>query len=538
MRQWPPGAARRRTTAWSQTAMDDVLAAETGLGQLVPSTVYRFVLGVDSEPVVMPRSELDSLADPMGVLLRQGRSPLTVNDLLVEVDAAGEIPLQRSYLAGEAGQIAPAEAGSLQRDLRFVITRARAADVDLLISTSAVADQHTTFLQVAGWDEAAGRFNYYMRIDQSWVWTGDSYSALAPESRGQGCFDSHVNGGLVMKELKQPWINWQSMNATILLAADDPLRENPLYKSLTGAEDLELTVRRGVSRWTAARLKHVVTPEGRINNLDRLLRQLCTSTTVNLASSVTASRAVADDPAEPLTLPLGFWLNVESLLDDLGIPASFVPPSVPGQLYLDSLVHYDFALVEGEFRQPGDTFFAFVVPEAAFEDIEVVNQMVRRDMITAHFVASVLMVDFPNPVFSPARSKLLTYMPTTAALNPAGGGMSQLIAHAIAQAADGLPADSPEAQFLDNWRFADSDWRGVFAARIEDYLSAVTARVSTTEGFDDYVRLAESRRREFKRMRLNEFALTLPLTNIPPDAPLLQMNQDGTIGEKPIPSDT
>jgi hypothetical protein len=252
--------------------MERVLAAEAGLGRLTPSTVHRFVMGVDSEPVVMSPAELDRLGDPMGLLLRQGRMPLTLDDLLAEVDAAGSSPLQRSYLAGEAGQISPADAGSLQRDLRFVITRARAADVHLLISTSAVAAQHTTFLQVVGWDEAAGRFNYYMRIGQSWVWAGDSYTALAAESRGQGCFDSHVNGSLVIKELKQPWINWQSMNATIVLAADDPLRNNPLYMSLSGAEDLELTVRRGVSRWTAERLKRGVTPDGQLSNLDHLLR--------------------------------------------------------------------------------------------------------------------------------------------------------------------------------------------------------------------------------------------------------------------------
>jgi hypothetical protein len=514
--------------------MEDVIAAEACLGQLTSSRIYRFVMGVDSEPVVMPQAELDSLADPMGTLLRQGRFPLTVGDLLAEVDAAGALPLQRSYLVSEAGQIPPdeAEAGGLQRDLRFAITRARAADVDLLVSTSARGNPATTFLQVAAWDETAGLFNYYMRIDRSWVWAGNSYSALAPQSRGQGCFDSHINGSLVMKELKQPWLGWQSMNATILLAPDDPLRRDPLYKSLSGAEDLERTVRAGVSRWTTARLKHAVGPDGRVSDLDGLLRQLCTSTTVNLASSVTASGTVARNPSKPLTLPLGFWLNVDSLLDDLGVPAHFVPPSVPGQWYLDSLAHYDFALVERDFRRPGDAFFAFVVPEAAFEDVEVVNQMVRRRLITAHFAASVLMVDFPNPVFSPARAKLLEYVPATAALDPAGGGVSSQIAEAIGRAAEGLPGDSPEAQFMANWRLAEAQWRDMFAERIQDYLEAVTARVGTAEGFDDYVRLAESRRREFKRMRLNEFALTLPVTSIAPDAPLLRMNQDGTIGEK------
>jgi hypothetical protein len=536
--RWSYGAFRRRATAWPRSVINEITAVEAGFGQLAPSEVYRFVMGVDSEPTVMPRSQLDALADPMGRLLGQGKFPLTVHEVLAALDAAGTLPLQRSYLISEAGQIPPQAAGSLQRDLRFAITRARAANVDLLISTSATGDPETTFLQVMGWDDAGGRFNYYMRLGQTWVWSGDSYSALAPESRGQGCFDSHVNGSMVMKELKQPWLHWQSMNATIPLGPDDPLRRDPLYRSLSGAEDLELTVRAGVSRWTTARLKRAVTPDGRVSDLDRLLRQLCTTTTVNLASSVTASSTVASNPAKPLTLPLGFWLNGDALLDDLGIPARFVPPSVPGQLYLDSLTRYDFALIEGEFRQPGDTFFAFVVPEAAFEDIEVVNQLVRRGVISAHFAASVLMVDFPNPVFSPARAALLAYVPVTATVNPAGGGVSQQIAEAIVQAADSLGADSPEAQFADNWRLADTQWRDVFAQRIQNYMTAVTLRVATAQGFDDYVRLAESRRREFKSRRLNEFTLTLPTTNIPSDAPLLQMNQDGTISDKPAPSAT
>lgn len=136
-----PAASRRRSTAWSRATTERVLAAEAGLGRLAPATVYRFVLGVDSEPVVMPPAQFDGLGDPMGLLLRQGRLPLTLNDLLAEVDATGSLPVQKSYLAGETGQISPADAGSLQRDLRFVITRAQAADVRLLVSTSAVAAQ-------------------------------------------------------------------------------------------------------------------------------------------------------------------------------------------------------------------------------------------------------------------------------------------------------------------------------------------------------------------------------------------------------------
>jgi hypothetical protein len=276
-----------------------------------------------------------------------------------------------------------------------------------------------------------------------------------------------------------------------------------------------------------------VTAAGVIVNADWLLRQLCTTTTVNLTSTTVASKAAVDDPAAMLSLPLGFWLNADVLLNaPLEIPADFILPGVTGSLYADSLIRYDFALVQDNFRESGDTFFAFVVPEVSFEDIDVMNQMVNAGILTAHFVASILMVDFPNPVFSLARAKLLQYMPSAATLQPAAGGLSRQIAEVISSAAQGQSADSPEAEFKANWELGESDWKNIFASKIESYMTAVSKRISSVEGFDDYVRLAESRRREFKTMRLNEFSLTLPVTNIPWGAPLLQMQSDGAIHEK------
>lgn len=521
---------QRRATAWPEP-IRAAAALPAGASSLSPGVLYRFVVGVDRRPAPMDASAIGALGDPFAVvLLRRGLFPLTVGEALVGLDAAGALPDQRSYLIGEAGQIPP-EAG-LERDFRLVVVRGqRPGQADLLISTGAVGDPAAAFLQIAAWDDAAGLFNYFMRVDRTWVWAGDSYSALRPGSRGQGCFDSHVNGSVVMKELKSPWMNWQSMKATILLARDDPLRTNPLYASLLGAEDLELIVRAAVARWTTARLERVAAG-GRIEHTDRLLRQLCTTTTVNLASTDVESRSVAADPSTILTLPLGFWLNADALLDVLEIPADAVPPTVAGELYLKSLVTHGFRLVERDFVQEGDTFFAFVVPEAALEDNEVVGQMIARGILTARFAASVLMVDFPNPVFSPARAHLLRYVGRSMALDPAGGGLSDQIADAITEAAEATPAGSPERAFAANWALPEAEWADMFAARIQRYLEAVGRRIATPEGFDDYVRLAESRRREFAGMRLNEFSLTLPMTTIPADAPLLEMAEDGTVRPK------
>ncbi|MDX2937303.1 hypothetical protein [Streptomyces ipomoeae] len=524
MALWDRTPERRRATAWPSSSCAAVTAADEHEG-LRPETLYRGVSGVDRGPVPMGAEQTAGLRDPMAtVFFRRGRWPMTLEEVLDGLTQAGELPAQSVYLIGEAGQIAPDEAPGLRRDFRFAVSRAAPGkDPDLLVSS----DPGSVFLQVAAWDPVALVFNYYMRISPAWVWTGDSWSALAPESRGKGCFDSHVNGSVVMKELKQPWSNWQSMSATIQLAPDDPLRGNPLHRQVIGAERLELTVKGLVSRWTTARLSAVV-DDGMVRHPDHLLRQLFTSTTVNLASTSTQSAAVAPG-GKDLVLPLGFWLNADALIDDLGLPVrTQTAPAVPASLYVDSLAVFGFRLQEraSGFSRPDDTFFAFVVPEAAFEDNEVVRQLVQKGLVPARFAACALMVDFTDPVFSPARAHLMRYVPTAPVPVPT---WCDDIAAAIVAAAPALPADSPEGEFARNWALPEADWRGVFAERVDAYLEKVAARIRTTSGFHDCTRLAESRRRAFKEMRLNEFALTLPTTDIPADAPPLRMNEDGTV---------
>jgi len=479
----------------------------------------------------MPPAQVAGLGDPFAsALLKLGRFPLTLQDVLTELDAAKVVPSQQVYIVSEAGQIPPTAA--LERDFRFAVIRGPDLNTaDLLISTGAVGAPEDTFLQIAAWDDNGGIFNYYMRIGGTWVWAGDSNLALAPDSRGQGCFDSHVNGSVVMKELKRPWIHWQSMKATLQLDADDPLRTNPLFISAKGAEQLELLIRATVRRWTTARLKRATAgPE--LHNLPWILRQLCTSTTVNLASSDQESAVLAATGAQDLIFPMGFWLNADLLLDPLlGFDANFDLPTSPASLYAASLGRYGFALEEGLFRQPGDAFFAFVVPESAFEDTVVALEGIRTGLLSAKFVAALAMVDFANPVYSPARAKLLAHVPQSISI-VGGLDVSNAIADAIVAAGSGMPAASAENLFAANWELPAATWQRVFAKRIEDYMVDVASRARTNAGFDDYTRLADSRRREFRRARLFEFSLTLPSTNIRQNAPFLEMNVDGTIGQK------
>ncbi|MFF2041755.1 hypothetical protein ACFVVX_15075 [Kitasatospora sp. NPDC058170] len=513
---------------------DDGCGADAA--SLTADRLHRRVIGVDPQAAPMNDGELAALGDPMAVLFfRRGVFPMTVGELLAGLpQPPGGLP-NAVYLIGEAGQVPLNASPPPFRDFRFAITRTalQSKDVDLLISTGAGDDPATTFLQVAAWDADAGVFNYYSRISPSWVWSGDSWAALAEGSRGRGCFDSHINGSVVMKELALPWSNWQSQAATINLPANSPVRADPLFAQVVGAENLELTVRALVGRWTAARLA-AVTRTGTVERPDHLLRQLFTTTSVNLSSSAVQSAAVTP-ASQDFPLPVGFWLNGDALINDLALPVTATVPRAPAARYLAGLRTFGFRLQEKAtgFRRSGDTFFAFVVPEAAFEDNDVVRRMVQSGLLPAKFAACALMVDFTNPIFSTDRARLMAYVPTGPA--PAAG-LAEEIARAITKAADALPATSPEARFAADWALPDADWPQTFAGRIDAYLGEVSARIGTSSGFEDYLRLAESRRRDFKTMRLNEFELTLPATNIPANAARLAMLANATVTPAPVPA--
>lgn len=502
---------------------------------LAPGVVVGLVMGLDAAPRLLTGSDLAELHDPLGRLLASGKSPLTLAALLEALDAETSIalPKQQAFLAGEAGQL-PASP-ELTPDFRLVVTRGTSTETDLLVSTDASGDPKQVFLQVAGWDPDAEWFNYYMRIGPAWVWSGNSTHALAEPSRGQGCFDSHVNGSLVMKELKVPWVNWHSMKRSIPFAAGEAFRALPVAASLTGAETLEQIVRAGVSRWTAARLQRAVSADGTIEHPERLLRHLLTTTTINLTSSSTESAATVADPAAEIDLPLTFWEHNELLIDTLGIPLSedIVPPTLNGMRYGEVLTRYDVALQQDRFRRPGDSFFAFVVPEPSVEDTEAVRQLLAAGRITPRFAACVLMIDFPNPVYSPHRAALLTHVPAT--LTPtATGDISAEVADRILAAPSASTPGTPEQAFAEHWALGDN-WAGSFGDRLDDYLRQANQRIATPEGVDDYFHLAVSRRRQFATARLNEFALTLPATSVPADAPLLSMRPDATVGPARTP---
>ena len=195
---------------------------------------------------------------------------------------------------------------------------------------------------------------------------------------------------------------------------------------------------------------------------------------------------------------------------------------------------------DGAIRLDGDSHFAFLVPEPAFEDTDLIAAMLQAGLITERFIACLAMTDFSNPVFSERRATLLRYVPEAASGANVGEDMQNrfvaALDAAIAEDRDGAAGPgSVEQEFLANW--SEADFRTAFRRRIAEYFLALQDGASNADVVDGWFRLVEHRRRRFRDRRLAEFKLTTPRTNIPDDAPAVRMNVQGrveTISDRPI----
>jgi hypothetical protein len=506
-----------------------------------PDTLYRRVGGIDIAPKPMTYTELNGLDDPFGRLLRSHEPfPLTTRSVLTAFDGlagtGGALPQQLVFLVAEGGHIAwSPETDSLQRGFRFVIARGL-GEFTLLISSSTLADSEAdqAFLQIIGWDDTNKVFHFYERLAGTFFWAGMSSHALEDATRGRGPFDSHVNGATVMKELRAPWVHWHGPQAGIndhVLAPDDPLKSDPLFVGRVTAERLESEVARpGIRRWNAARIANAIGPDGTWRDVHHFMRQIVTDTTVNLATAQTASHLI--DATTPLRPPLSFFLNTDTLFDTLDLApedAASAQIVVPGVLYRETLKRYDVHRSDGILRVDGDTHFAFLVPEPAFEDTQLIDGLLQGGLLTPRLIAALTMTDFSNPVFSPRRAALLAYVPTVAkGPNPAQTLEEEFVAAVRAMAVSQTSSvNGPEQEFLSN--YDTEDFASSFRARITTYLGHLKSGMEDPEVWDGWFRLAEYRRRRFRRRPLAEFTLTTPRTNIPETAEPLRMTVLGRV---------
>lgn len=471
---------------------------------------------------------------------------------------------------------------------------------DVFIVFSFKLDDRDAFLQAFAWDPALRRFNFYLRPraslaamlgtaqSQAWLFNGNSWDALVPPTRGQGPFDGHVSGAPLMKvcapaasmlaarwcvawrptahpcrvcvwrclvstqELKSPWPHWNSSesDATDYLDPSDPALASPLFFNRTPADTFELMIRASIDLWTNARVQKVTTGTSVLAHPEHLLRQLLRTDTVNIVAARQQSLQLPDPNAQPqaIVLPFTNFFPKDALEkaaavfvgDGVGTVA------VPYDLYRQSVdkpaaPNVFLRMRSGTFEQRGDAFFAFPTPEPAYEDVSLLSVLTRPDvaLLSPKFVASALMVDFSNPVYSTARASLLKYCPATASLAPPAASsasssslrsnLEQLFVEAVRKA----PTGAAEAEFLRNYD-TPGNWQAAFSQRIAALLGAVQKRIAGDRDASYTGKLqllADSRRRRFRATKLSEFDLTLPALLPRQGSPHYRMTPDGDIVE-------
>ncbi len=522
-----------------------------GLDGLDPQAINRFVVGEDTVPRTLSATEAAAeLGDPFAtLLLLEGDFPQTAEQALEKLAAAaGEgdpLAQRRSFVVGEGSQL-PSGSRATSEAIRFVVATGSGQDrPDVIVSAF---DPSGDDVELMAWDRSHGGFNFYRTVGSppAWVFAGNSRHALAEPTAGNGPFESHASGTMLMKELAIPWNNWSSFERETpasVFPAGNPRATHPWFTEKLGAEDCETGVAiPSMQRWAEARFEAIAAAGGRVEDPRRILEQVLGTPTINLISSRSESRSPGPGG---IALPATFFVGAEALMAGgdakpdapprihLKAPPKFVAPT---ESYLASIEKFNFRLDDGNgFELPGETHFAFFVPERAREDDVLLEAALDAGLITPRLAASLLMVDFPNPIFSARRERLLEHVPAGATISDGASDFSQQMAGAILAAAPGTPDGSPEREFAERWNVGE-DFAAPFNALLEPYFDAVSARIATQEGIDDFIRLAESRRRHAgeeiqgrKRFPIVEFPLLFPRTDLP-DA-RLEMRPDATVAE-------
>ena len=145
-------------------------------------------------------------------------------------------------------------------------------------------------------------------------------------------------------------------------------------------------------------------------------------------------------------------------------------------------------------------------------------------------VNALLMVDFWNPIYSWRRGRLMQYIPTTTTLTENKYDLESNFIAAVTASDAMKDASSPEYAFVQLLSVSVD----TLQTRIGVYFSRISKALKTYEGLRDYMKLAESRRRIYRPLPLDEFGFTLPYARkMDPSTPWYEMTEQGTI--QPIP---
>ncbi len=447
----------------------------------------------DGAPVqAMTPAKLNQLADPLFLLVLKNQ-PQETNLDRIEALLVGPTGQRHLFVVHEGIQD-PARGGGRRAVLAFSgVNGTVKLDPNVMLSLG-FTDQGIApgFIEAWGWDDRRSRYNYY-KLDRqpgetgpTWKFRGASTGAdrLTPAQRQGTCMACHINGAPIMKELPFPWNNWHSFRSLIAYLSPTspehwPIAETPRFRDLKGAQDLETAfllpaIRQFNGRRVTALIRQnaagqpVTFPGGmqEVTDGPRLLRALFQTTEYNIVSAGQLSGlhplpAAGTGPTEPVVAPDTFFLNANLLAGGGFAQSEGLGIGEARQFArLLQLQPAEYRAVVERFRtrlgdRPGDTHFAWFVPEASHVDNALVDILIRRGVITREFAAAVLAIDVETPVFSTARESLLKFVPPQFRFKPKApedvpvAHPDELTKAVITRVQAANPvAGSPEAQFL------------------------------------------------------------------------------------------
>jgi len=428
------------------------------------------------------------LHDPLGTMVFAGGDgcPVNFQDIFAKLAAAdtqgcsGDGAGMQTRAISETAQQAAAPT-----DYRLVVSRncnSRPAHgiVFSLFGVSAGDTQLPPNVEMISFDESSGVFNYYETDGQTLNFFGNSKDFLKGKGSNDDrrCAGCHVGGGMIMKELRAPWLHWEGDTTTPgvkeLVAAN-----KKFLGSQSNGIELEGTVDSANSIWNAKRIEALK----EVGDTKEILRPLFCTPEFNIGSN------------------------------------NGTPSSVPGDMLLDPLINNfaslsfssaDYtAAVSANSQRVGatgksDTFFPMAFPHRSSIDSDYVQQLIQLGILDDELAKDVVLVDFTRPIFSDDRCALLDSVPSIPVAELTAAKLKEGLLANLGSA----PAGSPQAELKKNLEAT-----GGQDTVVQKFTDACAARPQK-DFLTDILRVLSLLRDTARTRQVMEFAETMPDDNL------------------------
>jgi hypothetical protein len=402
-------------------------------------------------------------------------------------------------------------------------------------------------VEIIAQDTRSGVFNFYAAENGKWRFFGDSRSMLKGAGKGdeRRCASCHTSGGLVMKELDSPWMNWPGQTGT---TGADEVRENlgknldvPISRFSQGFREFKLqtTVEQANETWNKKRIEHIQQQ----GTVAELLKPLFCTQEVNFknsgqrggdvdvgasfeveavlgpdayAKAIKASGQIMLDGKQQPVMRLKRGEGSSTFLDTKGKPLEGpAPDNEPFHVMEDGrIVDANEKVVTGR-EVAKEVAVDTVVPgfgvTVAAIDASYIGALVERKLVSSTLERAIRRVDMTRPLFSDARCGLLAALPQVDLKS--AQGLAQRIDAALLKALEAKsPRTAAESELLANVK--ESDAAG--AARFDKFASACAARQKSDAGAFalDALRVLSQQRNRVRKMPIAEHNELMPFDKL------------------------